>query len=63
MVPVVKEAGGLLLFVGLILMALSAVLGLSGAYNALESASVFVAGFMLGLIGAALIDEGENARR
>jgi hypothetical protein len=58
-----KEAGGFLLLVGLILMAFSAVLGLSGAYNALESSSVFVSGFVLGLIGAALIDKSENARR
>lgn len=54
-----KEAGGFLLLVGLILMAFSAVLGLSGAANALESSSVFVGGFVLGLIGAALIDKGE----
>ena len=54
-----KEAGGFLLLVGLVLMSISAVLGLSGAANALESSSVFVAGFVLGLIGAALIDKGE----
>lgn len=54
-----KEAGGFLLLIGLVMMAFSAVLGLSGAYNALESSSVFVGGFVLGLIGAALIDKGE----
>ena len=55
-----KEAGGVLLLVALVLMSISAVLGLSGAANALESSSVFVAGFVLGLIGAAFIDEGEK---
>lgn len=58
-----KEAGGFLLLLALVLMAFSAVLGLSGATNTLQSASVFVGGFVLGLIGAALIDSGENAGR
>ena len=54
-----KEAGGFLLLIGLVMMAFSAVLGLSGAADTLQSASVFVGGFVLGLIGAALIDKGE----
>lgn len=58
-----KEAGGFLLLVSLVLMSTSAVLGLSGAANALDSASMFVTGFVLGLIGAALIDRAENAGR
>lgn len=54
-----KEAGGVLMLISILLMGVAAILGIGDAISVIQCAATFSGGLALGLIGAAMIDRGE----